>query len=197
MPSMVIMAFGLWFVSFYLNPFNFWLEMAGSVAILAITSLISWKNYKPFGELTARNVGLGVVSALMLYGVFWLGNLLIVEIIPFAESEIAEVYGNTDSAALPIIGLLLALIIGPGEEIFWRGTVQRWLEDNYGGLIGIFAGALLYAIVHVWSLNLTLVVAALVAGLGWSWFYAREGELLPVVISHSVWSVLIFLIIPI
>lgn len=195
--NLVLLGFGFWFVSFYLNPFNFWLEMAASVAILAFFSLLTWSSYEQLASLTPRNVMIGVFSALALYGLFWLGNIIVTELIPFAESEIGAIYENTGSTALPVIGVLLFLVIGPGEEIFWRGTVQRKLEESYGNSVGLLVGAGLYALVHFWSLNLTLVLAALVAGLVWGWIYARENDLVPVIISHSVWSVLIFLIIPV
>ncbi len=194
---LVLLAFGFWFVSFYLNPYNFWLEMSVSVAVLAFISLLTWSQYDQLAGLTPRNVTIGVLSALALYGLFWFGNFVITSLIPFAESEIADVYGNTGSAALPVIGILLFLVIGPGEEVFWRGTVQKRLEENYGKLFGVLAGAGLYSMVHLWSFNLTLVLAALVAGLFWGWIYAREKELAPVIVSHSVWSVLIFLILPV
>lgn len=194
---MVLLAFGFWFVSFYLNPYNFWLEMSVSVAILAFLSLLTWSRYDQLTGLTPRSVTIGVLSALVLYGVFWFGNIVITRLIPFAESEIAAVYGNTGSTALPVIGVLLFLVIGPGEEVFWRGTVQNSLDENYGKFFSVLAGAGLYSFVHIWSLNLTLVLAALIAGLFWGWIYAREKELAPVIVSHSVWSVLIFLILPV
>jgi len=192
-----LLAFGFWFVSFYLNPYNFWLEMAGGVAILAALSLLLWNEYGQLTDWNLMSPVKGIISALGLYGLFWVGNLVVTAMIPFAENEISAVYGNTGTASLPVIGVLLFLVIGPGEEIFWRGTVQKSLEENYGSLFGIIAGASLYALVHIWALNLTLFLAALVCGLVWGWLYSREGKLAPVIISHSVWSVLIFLIFPV
>lgn len=192
-----LLAFGFWFVSFYLNPYNFWLETSGAVAILTVLSLWLWDGYEQLAGWNLDSFVKGIGSALGLYGIFWVGNLVITTIIPFAENEISAVYGNTGAASLPVIGLLLFLVIGPGEEIFWRGTVQKRLEERYGTLFGVITGASLYAFVHVWALNLTLFLAALVCGLVWGWLYSRENKLAPVIISHSVWSVLIFLIFPV
>jgi len=192
-----LLAFGFWFVSFYLNPYNFWVEMSGAVAVLTLLSLWLWNGYEQLTDWDLRSLAKGVVSALGLYGLFWVGNLVITAVIPFAENEISAVYGNTGAASLPVIGVLLFMVIGPGEEIFWRGTVQKSLEEKYGSLFGVLMGASLYALVHVWALNLTLFLAALVCGLVWGWLYSSEGKLAPVIISHSVWSVLIFLIFPV
>ncbi len=164
---------------------------------MAALSLWLWDGYEQIADWNLNSFVKGVGSALGLYGIFWIGNLVITTIVPFAENEISAVYGNTGAAPLPVIGLLLFLVIGPGEEIFWRGTVQKRLEERYGSLFGVIAGASLYAVVHVWALNLSLFLAALVCGLVWGWLYSREDKLAPVIISHSVWSVLIFLIFPV
>ncbi|MEF8725643.1 MAG: CPBP family intramembrane glutamic endopeptidase [Candidatus Bipolaricaulota bacterium] len=126
-----------------------------------------------------------------------MGNHVITDLIPFSAGEIAAVYSNSASATTPVIGTLLVTVIGPGEEIFWRGTVQDTLEDEYGGLMGLFTGALLYSFVHIWALNLTLLIAAMVCGLVWGWMYYAEGNLAPVIVSHSIWSLLIFVILPV
>ena len=194
---LVPLAFGFWFVSFYLNPVNFWLEMSASVAILAGFSLYTWKDYDQLAEWNRRSILLGVGSALGLYGIFWVGNSVITRLIPFSEGEIAAVYSNSGSAIMPVIGTLLVVVIGPGEEIFWRGTVQKGLEKRFGGLMGFVTGALLYSLVHVWALNLTLLLAALVCGVVWGWMYYVEDNLAPLIVSHSLWSLLIFVIFPV
>lgn len=194
---LVILAFGFWFISFYLNPYNFWLEMSAAVFILAGLSLYRWKSYEQLTTWNGRSILLGIVSALVLYGVFWVGNFVVIRLVPFAESEIAAVYSNSGSAIMPVIGTLLVIVIGPGEEVFWRGTVQKSLEDKYGGLMGLLAGATLYSLVHVWALNLTLLAAAFVCGIVWGWMYYKESNLAPLIVSHSLWSLLIFVIFPV
>ncbi len=194
---LVLLAFGFWFVSFYLNPYNFWLEMSGSVLILASSSLYLWDNYRQLQGWDPKSIMKGVTSALLLYGIFWVGNLLVTEVIPFSRGEIAAVYNNSKAAPLPVIGALLVGVIGPGEEIFWRGTIQKRLGERYSGLVGVLLGGLVYSLVHIWALNLTLLLAALVCGLVWGWMYYLEKNLVPVIISHSLWSLLIFVIFPV
>lgn len=171
--------------------------MSSAVFILAGLSLSGWTGYEQLTDWSGRNILLGVVSALGLYGIFWIGNFVVTRLIPFAEAEIAAVYSNSGSALMAVIGTLLVTVIGPGEEIFWRGTVQQSLEDKYGGLTGLFAGAVLYSLVHIWALNLTLLVAAFVCGIVWGWMYYRENNLAPLIVSHSLWSLLIFVIFPV
>jgi hypothetical protein len=49
-------------------------------------------------------------------------------------------------------------------------------------------GTTLYAGVHFWSFNMTLVGAAMVAGAFWGGLYWRYNRLAPVMVSHAVWS---------
>jgi len=171
--------------------------MSAAVIILAGIALYTGTGYEQLITWNARSIMLGVVSAIGLYGVFWIGNFIVTRVMPFTRNEIAAVYSNSDAALIPVIGTLLVTVIGPGEEIFWRGTVQKELGDEFGGLLGLVLGAVLYSLVHIWAFNLTLLVAALICGVVWGWIYYREENLAPLVVSHSLWSLLIFVILPV
>lgn len=194
---LILLAFGFWCISFYLNPFNFWWEMSTSVFILGGISLLLWRDFSQLRGWNLRNVLLGISSALTLYGIFWLGNFLVTRLFSFTEGEIAAIYSNSQSAPLPVIGALLVTVIGPGEEIFWRGTIQKEFGNYFGRSAGLIMGAVVYSLVHVWALNLILLLAALVCGWFWGWIYYREQNLVPVIISHSLWSLLIFVLFPV
>ena len=103
--------------------------------------------------------------------------------------------GNGTSSV--IIAILLLLIIGPAEEIFWRGFVQRRLMLRFGSNIGFIAATVCYALVHIWSFNFMLVMAALVVGLCWGLTYRFFPRLLPaLIVSHAVWDACAFVIFP-
>ena len=92
--------------------------------------------------------------------------------------------------------LLLLFIIGPGEEIYWRGFIQNTLSKKMGETKGYIISVLLYAGVHIITGNIMLVIAALVCGIYWGWLYKKEKSLLPVIISHAIWDLTIFVIFP-
>ena len=94
------------------------------------------------------------------------------------------------------IALLLFWVTGPSEEIFWRGYLQRSLMERFGRWPGWAAATAIYAGVHIWSFNFMLVGAAAVAGAFWGAMYARLGSLAPVILSHSIWSTVIFAVFP-
>ncbi len=94
------------------------------------------------------------------------------------------------------IGLLLLLVMGPAEEIYWHGFVQRRLTGRYGATVGVLAAAVVYTLVHVVSLNFMLVAAAGVCGLYWGLLFQRKKNLIPLIISHALWDFLIFVLFP-
>jgi membrane protease YdiL (CAAX protease family) len=95
------------------------------------------------------------------------------------------------------IFLLLFFITSPGEEIFWRGFLQDRLMKKWGTLSGYLITTTIYAGVHIFSLNLVLILAALVAGAFWGFLYLWKRDLLIQITSHSFWSAVIFAVAPI
>ena len=68
---------------------------------------------------------------------------------------------------------------------------------RFGEPRGWLFAALIYAAVHIWSFNFMLVMAALVCGIFWGLMYRYNKNLVPLVISHAVWDVAVFIVLPI
>ena len=94
-----------------------------------------------------------------------------------------------------MIALLLIFVVGPGEEFFWRGYVQRRLVAEFGAP-GLVASVLAYGGAHIVTGNLMLVLAALACGGFWAFLYHRYDSLRINMISHAVWAVAIFVLFP-
>jgi membrane protease YdiL (CAAX protease family) len=190
------LAAGLWFATFYLSFSIFWIKISISAALLAGVAL---RLQPPSAKLQAdlQTLVRGVASAAVLWGVFWLGKQLSTLIFPFAESQIGAIYGKGEGFPRWVVFFLLLLITGPCEEIYWRGFLQKNLMARYGGLRGWLGASAVYALVHVWSLNFMLMGAAAVAGAFWGLCYWRWGRLAPVIVSHSLWSAVVFSLVPI
>ena len=190
-------ALGLWFLTFAVPVGNFWVKLCISASILATTGLIlsrgEWKSLFGFKR---RHLWVGPVSALVLYGVFWLGNEVSSVLFPFASKEISSIYVNKTQLPSIAIGLLLVFVMGPAEEIYWHGFIQRTFSHRYGAFAGVLLTTAVYAVVHVVALNVMLFVAAAVCGLFWGVLYQREQSLIPVIISHSLWDLIIFVLFP-
>jgi uncharacterized protein len=183
-----------WAVTFGVPWGNFWVKIGCTVLVVCGYS-VGWK--KPHLVWRWRSVGLGVVSAIALYAVFYVGNAVAPLIVAGAHSQVGGIYGLGRGTPGVAVFLLLLFVTGPGEEIFWRGFLQDALERRFGPLAGFGAATIVYGGVHVFSGNAMLMLAALVAGAFWGALYAWKKDLLALIISHALWSAVVFAVFPI
>lgn len=190
------------FITRGIGEFDFWWWMAGNIAILlTMTAALDrgWRDEisSDLRERVIQKIGIGVLSALGLYVVFYTGNTVSRMLFTFAGSGIENVYAFKENVPLVRMALLMVCVIGPGEELFWRGFLQRRLQVEKGPFQGFLLATLLYTAVHLVSGNIMLVIAAAICGVFWGFLYLRAGSLLLNVISHTVWDVAIFLLFPV
>ena len=148
-----------------------------------------------YGKINPRMIIYGAASGILLYGLFYFGFQMI-RSTPFLALGVSSVYGLRLSKPAYVISLLLIFPIAPGEETYWRGLVQRRLTERTGPKAGLALAAAAYALVHLPTLNPTLILAALIGGLVWGALYQLTGSLVPGIVSHALWDVLIFVILP-
>ncbi|UCD77671.1 MAG: CPBP family intramembrane metalloprotease [Desulfobacterales bacterium] len=193
----VVLAALLWFVTFYLTWSTFWIKISLSAATLALLSLGLQSNRTEHLKFNATAVILGLLSAAALYLIFWVGNTVAIFLLPFADQQIGSVYDKGAGTPMWVIAMLLFFITGPAEELYWRGYLQKNLMTRFGHWRGWLLATVIYAGVHIWSFNFMLIGAAFVAGAFWGAMYWRFKNLAPVIISHSIWSTVIFAVVPI
>ena len=203
----VLVAAAFWFYMF--SPWtqgrpNFWLLMSCAAIVLSSLCLAFTPDRKALLKLEKPllQIVLGVAIAFALWGVFWIGDKLSALLFGFARAEVDAVYAMKTGLPGWGIALLLLFLIGPAEELFWRGYVQMTLSAILPGKRAADAALLItvavYALVHIWSFNFMLVMAAMVAGAVWGLIYRLRPKLLPaLIISHALWDALVFVIIPI
>jgi len=184
-----------------LGPLDFWGWMSFNIAAVITFSLLRDRSYpallkKDFKSGLTQKIILGLFSALLLYALFYAGNELSQIIFPFAETDISRVYSFKQGAATWRIAVLMVFIIGPGEEIFWRGFLQRKWTEKFGSLPGLIMAVFFYAGIHISSGNIMLVLAAAVCGLFWGVLYLRYRSVIMLIVSHTIWDLLIFLAFP-
>lgn len=190
-------AFFLWYMSFAFPLGIFWIKLAVSVFVLAGFSLyLSRKELPALFSFRRRHLVTGPLSAAVLYGVFRLGKFLLSLIFSKSGAEIGSVYDMGSGYNIWIIFFLLLLVTSPCEEIFWRGFIQKRIMEKLPAIPALLMTSLIYALVHTWTLNLTLVLAAFTAGLGWGILYLAEKSIVPVIISHALWTVSVFILFP-
>lgn len=147
-------------------------------------------------RIRPRDVPLGLASAGSLYLVFKAGDRAVRRLLPGGDRQIREIYALRTVRPRKEIALRLATIIGPAEELFWRGLLQGALERRLGRWRALVLTNTAYTGVHLLARNLTLLGAAGVAGLHWGALRALRLPLGALIVSHVAWDVWIFLVQP-
>ena len=143
-----------------------------------------------------KEIVLGLGSAVVLYVTFKLGDAFARRYVPTGDAEIRDIYTLRTLRPKEEIATRLGTIIGPAEELFWRGLVQEALMARYGRWTGAALAAAAYGGVHIVTGNFTLFGAAGIAGAHWCTLYAAGVPLGALVVSHIAWDVWIFLVQP-
>jgi hypothetical protein len=141
-------------------------------------------------------VAAGLASAAVLYGTFQIGDRFARRFVPGGNDQIRDIYSLRELAPPAETAARLVTIIGPAEELFWRGLVQEALMRRYGRWTGAAMAAVAYSAIHVTTGNFTLMGAAGVAGAHWCVLYAAGVPLGALIVSHCAWDVWIFLVQP-
>ena len=174
---------------------RFWSRMTATGLGLGGWALLTSRPSRRVGVGPGRVLA-GLGSALALYLTFKSGDRFARRFVPGGDAQIRDIYALRSLRPRTEIATRLALIVGPGEEIFWRGLVQSALMRRYGRWPGGALAALAYAGVHVTTGNFTLLGAAGVAGAHWCVLYAARVPLGALIVSHVAWDLWIFLVQP-
>ncbi len=188
------MAAFLWILNFQVRPLNFWVMMSLSTLVLLLVALLINRDNLSF-SVDAWSPVLGVLSGIALYGFFYVGFQL-TRSSPLFQVGVSNVYELRSSMPNFIIGSLLVFPIAPAEEFYWRGLIQRRIGERLGSETGLLLATSTYALVHLPTLNLPLILTALIGGIVWGYMYSRLKRLGPVILSHVIFDLLIFVIAP-
>lgn len=178
----IVLAAVAWGALFGLGRADFWSRAAvAGVAIGAYAIVVQRSELEDLLRPTVVDVVIGVAAAAVLYGVFWCGDSILRRWLPAAAAQVDDLYGvrSADRPARPPITAVL-LVVGPCEELFWRGLVQA----RAGVLLALAA----YAAVHLWERKAVLVLAAIVGGAFWGGLFAWRGTLVAPIVSHALWD---------
>lgn len=177
---------------------NFWIMMTCSGLTLTLYSTWAeprwWKDVK----FDLQNIVAGVLIAVVLWGVFWVGDRLSSLMFDFARPQVDMIYGMKAGENPWVLTALMLFIIGPAEEIFWRAYIQKNLSRRWNPNVGFVLTTLVYSLVHISKFNFMLIMAAAVAGFVWGLAYRFFPEKLgAIIISHALWDCAVFIWFPI
>jgi membrane protease YdiL (CAAX protease family) len=154
---------------------------------------------RPSFRYALAGLGLGI----LLQGVFRLMT---------ARADLPGMFGQVLTVAAGRVGrspeavgraylLFIQVWAGLGEEVFYRGYLQRSLRSRFRPLPSIAGAALAFALRHYsqvlltwphvdWASATIWVAATFVAGLVFGWLYERSASLWPPILCHYVLNLL-------
>ena len=192
----------LWFIMFspWTSPhINFWICMVASALILTCFAFV-FGGKECIGEDEAPTTFtclLGIAIAVSLWLIFYAGNVLSQLLFSFSRAQVNLIYNIKGDVSPTLLALLLLFVIGPAEEIFWRGYVQRTLTKFRSPFVAFLLTTACYTAVHLPSGNFMLIMAALVCGIVWGGLYwLMPNQLRAIIISHALWDAAAFVWFP-
>jgi membrane protease YdiL (CAAX protease family) len=180
--------------AFYFRVVPFWSAM---VAFSAFSLWAAWHPYlRARLRPTRRLVVMGLLSGLALYILFLVGALVVRQtpLWPHVQGVV-----DLTRTTAPAMVAVLVIVFGtsPSEEVLWRGAVFARLTRRYGaGWRPVVLNAAAYALFVGLSGSPVLSLAALVCGTVWARQRQVTGSLVPGLVSHALWSLLMYLYVP-
>ena len=196
-PSLALACVVVWLVaSVSTGALGIWLALGGAsvslgVAIFVLDRAAALRLLRPSARLVLVGAAAGwsmAAATYLLYPVF-------ARLLPFIPADMASLYASF-RAPPPVIAALALLPVILGEELVWRGVVQTALVRRLGPWRGVTLAAVAYALAHAPLGSPVLVVVALSCGVAWGALRAASASLVPSLLAHLVWDILVLLWLP-
>lgn len=175
----------------------FWPTMTASGIVLTCLAFAFDGRRMPRLDFRFSNLLLSIGIAVALWIVFFVGDKVSQLVLPFARTQVDLIYGMKGASSPVLISAALLLIIGPAEELFWRGYIQRNMSTRFGATKGYIIATLCYTAVHLPSGNLMLIMAAMTCGIVWGGLYRLMPQrFTSIMLSHALWDAAAFVWFP-
>lgn len=176
----------------------------------AIAGLAFWfERGRLKGMLSVSGGGaiVGVGAAVLLYGFFrismeLLGGVLMSSslegdgTVPEFFTALVRMRRHASAIHPALAGIAGGVLLGGGEELFWRGFVQARMIRMMPRPLAVLLAALFYGGFYAIFLGMVAAAAATVCGVVWGLLTIKLRSLVPAVISHGLLLVLSLWIMP-
>ena len=162
------------------------LVLLSEAGILALAVVLMWwtglwqdLSLEPGALAIGAAVGIGSAAAVAL---------LMFSGFPGAEGLLRDVQPLldrfADASLLDLV--IIALAAGICEEALFRGAIQSWIGTWTGAHVAVFAGALVFGLVHAVSIRYFVFATALGMVLGYLFLFT--GSLAAAMLAHAVYD---------
>lgn len=192
----VVAVVGWVFCSVLSRSLGIWSAVGGGgIALGVIVLSAGWPVLLPQLRPTRFTVVVGLLAGALMTSATYLLYPGASHLVPAVVTQTASLYatfGQTASGTATL--LLLAVVLA--EDLVWRGAVQTALADRLGPVGGVLATTCLYSAAVLPVGSPLLVAIALGCGLYWSVLRAWTGSLVPVLVCHLLWDLVVFVWVP-
>ncbi|MGB0371302.1 MAG: lysostaphin resistance A-like protein [Opitutales bacterium] len=109
-----------------------------------------------------------------------------------SQAIVTTVSGSQDLVPIVILTLLGIIMAPIAEELFFRGSIYRFLRDTSGKAKGAAISALIFAIMHA---NMKAMIPLFVVGICLAWVYERRGNIWAPIAFHMAFNTQSFIFI--
>ena len=178
------------------GPFGICRAIGGAAVALGVAVLLFDRPASTaLLQPSPRLVLLGATAGGLMVAATYLLYPVLARVVPFIASDTAQLYAAFRAPSLVVASVALVPVI-VGEELVWRGTVQASLVQRLGAWRGVALAALAYALVHAPLGSPVLMVVAFFCGLAWGALRATTASLVPSLVAHLLWDVLVLVWLP-
>lgn len=178
------------------GPLGIWVTIGGTAAALGLAVLLfdrpaSTALLRPSPRLVLLGAAAGAVMAVATHLLY----PPLARVLPFIATDTTQLYAAFRAPSLVVASVALVPVI-VGEELVWRGVVQASLVQRLGAWRGVALAAVVYALVHAPLGSPVLIAVAFFCGLAWGTLRATTASLVPTLVAHLLWDVLVLLWLP-
>jgi membrane protease YdiL (CAAX protease family) len=178
------------------GPLGIWSAIGGTAVALGLAVLLfdrpaSTALLRPSPRLVLLGAAAGGVMAAATYLLY----PQLARVLPFIATDTTQLYAAF-RAPSPVVASVALVPVIVGEELVWRGVVQASLVQRLGARGGVALAAVVYALVHAPLGSPVLVTVAFFCGLAWGTLRATTASLVPTLVAHLLWDVLVLLWLP-
>lgn len=157
----------------------------GSLGIAAVIADRSLRRCRP----TRRDAVIAVQVGLGLFAASSLADASARRSVPRLDDD-ARALSTLSSVVSPVrMSACLALVIAPGEELFWRGLLQGQFARRYGPRNAALLTSIVYGAAHVVTGNSAVTGAAMGMGSALSVMRANGASIERLTLTHACWVV--------
>lgn len=172
-----------------------WLALGSAAIALGVAVLVLDRAARRTLRPSPSGVLVGAAMGGLMAAATYLCYPVLARLDPFVAHDTALLYAAFRAPPGAIASIALAPVV-LGEELVWRGVVQAALVRRVGPAGGVALAAGAYALAHAPLGSPVLVLVAAACGLSWGALRAATGSLVPPLLAHLVWDVLVLLWLP-